>query len=320
MNPQTDPKPTLPIPIYHIAHHYYLYHAPTIAFLRANYHILGTLVGTLPQANQQNVFLGLPLSLLPEEVRVLCEKGIAFVVDDVAAHESGLAKIRTTTEGRLRREQLSARLRAIGMGVEERVQDEKNRERDAALSKISDKELQKRARRAEQKEAKKAATAEALDQGSLLGDNASSAVVDVKPVQSGKQMQPSETYSMTPASSIPPLETPVPPTTISLPAVPSSYPLYRHLHDLGYFMHPGLRFGCQYMAYPGDPLRFHSHFLVVSREWDQEIKLSTIIGSGRLGTGVKKGFLIGGVETESVESKTKDEGNVRCFSIEWGGM
>lgn len=39
--------------------------------LRIHHHICGVLSGTLPEMGQQNVFLGLPLILLPEEVVLL---------------------------------------------------------------------------------------------------------------------------------------------------------------------------------------------------------------------------------------------------------
>lgn len=42
-----------------------------IQTLRVEHHICGILTGTLPQVGQQNVFLGLPLMLLPEEVVLL---------------------------------------------------------------------------------------------------------------------------------------------------------------------------------------------------------------------------------------------------------
>ena len=62
------------------------------------------------------------------------------------------------------------------------------------------------------------------------------------------------------------------------------------------------------------------------------------MGGGRLGTGVKKGWLVGGLvkgkdeglmkeEEEEEEEQEDDEGKgqgkggeVRCFCIEWGGM
>jgi len=47
-------------------------------------------------------------------------------------------------------------------------------------------------------------------------------------------------------------------------------------------MTPGLRFGCHYTVYPGDPLRFHSHFLATGADWDEEFDLLDIVGGGRL--------------------------------------
>lgn len=72
--------------------------------LRVQHHICGVLSGTLPQVGQQNVFLGLPLMLLPEEIVLLVKNSeplrrhfacrlsltafadLAVLVDDVAAH------------------------------------------------------------------------------------------------------------------------------------------------------------------------------------------------------------------------------------------
>lgn len=121
---------------------------------------------------------------------------------------------------------------------------------------------------------------------------------------------------------------PVPSTSISLyhslPLSPSpsplgpapsktSYPLYKHLHANSYFLSPGLRFGCQFMAYPGDPLRFHSHFVVTGMGWDEEIEMRDIVGGGRLGTGVKKAWMVGGEDNDK-------PGTVRTFCVEWGGF
>lgn len=46
-----------------------------IAVIRAEYRVCGTLLGTLPHLLQQNVFLGVPLVLLPEEAVLLVDKG-----------------------------------------------------------------------------------------------------------------------------------------------------------------------------------------------------------------------------------------------------
>jgi tRNA-splicing endonuclease subunit Sen34 len=71
-------------------------------------------------------------------------------------------------------------------------------------------------------------------------------------------------------------------------------------------------------VYPGDPLRFHAHFLGSPRFRDEEIPLLDLIGTGRLATAVKKGFLFGtcgyfGLEFLPILDK-------RTFCIEWAGM
>ena len=100
---------------------------------------------------------------------------------------------------------------------------------------------------------------------------------------------------------------------------------------------PGLRFGCQYTAYPGDPLRFHSHFLCSGMGWDEEFDLLDLVTGGRMGTGVKKGYLLGGVakagdraggrrgrvsesEEKGIGVDDGGEEELRTFCIEWGGM
>lgn len=105
-------------------------------------------------------------------------------------------------------------------------------------------------------------------------------------------------------------------------------PLFTHLHSKNYYLTPGLRFGCHFSVYPGDPLRFHAHFLANAYAWTEEREVLEIVGGGRLGTGVKKGWLVGGrVERDdndngeaTREGVGEGEGEVRCFCIEWGGM
>ena len=70
---------TEPFPISAVAKRYFLYDADIVAYIRRQYNILGVLMGTLPQVPQQNVFLGLPLELMPEEARLLVEKGANVV-------------------------------------------------------------------------------------------------------------------------------------------------------------------------------------------------------------------------------------------------
>lgn len=337
MATDTTPSVEEPFPIFRLAHKHLIYDADTVAHVRREHNICGVFIGGLPQAPQQNVFLGLPLELMPEEARLLVEKGVAYVVDDVKAHKEGfLGNGLDADERRAFQAALSRRGAAAA-----RKQEEKSDERKkAALSKklgmdnwndIPEDMLSPSADRGKKKKAKAKArsglsTPSGMDESESLFappiDSVPSPAAD--PLPQTPETGP-EPWNVTPTTSYPPLR---PPPRSSQPTpepssieTPNSYPLFKHLHSQGYFMSPGLRFGCQYAAYPGDPLRFHSHFLCNGMDWDQEFDLIDLVGGGRLGTGVKKGYLIGGREEHDEDDRSEDaNGKVRAFCVEWGGM
>lgn len=269
-----DIRVTEPVPVFLLGTRHLVFSIDAITHLRRQHHICGVLVGNIPQATQQTLFSGVPLELMPEEARILVEKGVAYVVDDIAAHEKHV--------------QLSDDAKAA-YWEELRTQG-----LEAA-----------RAFKQQSVERKKAYYARAG-----IADADASGGDDLEPM------------GVTPTTSYPLLEAAASdPTTVvtGSPEVssPSSYAVFKRLHEEGYFLSPGLRFGCQYVAYPGDPLRYHSHFLVTGHEWDEEISLLEIVGGGRLGTGVKKGYMIGGAEPDEDGEGLKQ---ARTFSIEWAAM
>lgn len=304
------PTPELPIPISFISGRYLLFSADAATYFRREYHIGGVLIGTLPQVPQQNVFLGLPLELMPEEARLLVEKGVAFIVDEKNSHDHGMRTLVEADKRRYLQDLEDEGLRASKVQVQK-----KERQREEALKKVALKKQAKASSTQSQDASGDPVTIDEDGASDLFGsDNRPGSSRSLSRVStatvSAMGITPATSYPLLPYK--PPSEFIIP----ELPNVPASYPVFAYLHSEGYFLSPGLRFGCQYVAYPGDSLRFHSHFLVVAAEWDQELRLMEIVGGGRLGTGVKKGFLIGG--TEPTESE--DTAKVRTFSIEWAGM
>lgn len=309
-----------PFPISHISNRYLLFDVDVISHCRRNHNITGVLIGTIPNLSQQNVFLGVPLELMPEEARVLMEKGHAYIIDDVERHRKGFMEM--SREDRLKwleemdrkGAELARESMAKAEGRKERVLKEKGLGK--LLNKGSfeagegDSTVSGETLRAEDSSAASTSTTKEA----LLFDSTPphSSVPSVKPIP------PNQRQYITPATSHPPLPTPDPSLSLPLPTVPKSYPLFRYLHYKGYFQMPGLRFGCHYNVYPGDPLRFHSHFLGTGMDWDEEFDLLDIVGGGRLGTGVKKAYLIGGEDPSIQEGEEQD--SVRAFSIEWAGL
>ncbi|EME40431.1 hypothetical protein DOTSEDRAFT_74114 [Dothistroma septosporum NZE10] len=332
-----DQAVTEPVTIFKLANRYMIYDVNLATYLRREHNIIGVLGGTLPQASQQNVFLGLPLQLMPEEARLLVENSVAHIVDDVAAHKRNFLGQGLSAD---ERKAYQSALRKQGQGAAMEQAKKSEDRKKAALQKkgatenwndIPDDMFAPRVRKPKKAEKKREENDVAGGGGggggpadgddSLFGltANTTSANGARSRASSNASAASPQPYGVTPSVSYPPLRADTSATggAQDLPDVPDSYPLYRHLHENGYFMAPGLRFGCQYMAYPGDPLRFHSHFLCNGMDWDKEFDLQGLVGGGRLGTGVKKGFLLGGEEAGQIEDK---DGNVRAFCVEWGGM
>lgn len=319
-----DHKPELPVAISFIGGRYLLFDVKIATYLRREHHICGTAIGTLPLSPSQNLFLGVPIEIMPEEAQLLVEKGVGLVVDDARAHDLALRP----TADKSRRADYLAKIQKQSRQVEQLRAQEKEQSRKRALSKRS-KNSAGDSSSSTRDDGGAASLLDFDDGGSAKPDSGDSGITtsslnetpvtqtEDSPVKVLPNTMQANSYQVTPATSrllLPP--TPSPPSSSSTPQIaikdlPSSYPLYKHLHTEGFFMTPGLRFGCQYTVYPGDPLRFHSHFLAVGAEWEEQIDLMDIVGGGRLGTGVKKGYLLGGASPS---------GDVRTFSVEWAAM
>ncbi|KAK6531515.1 tRNA-splicing endonuclease subunit, variant 3 [Arthrobotrys megalospora] len=278
----------------------------------------GTLFGTLPQAQQQNIFLGLPLELMQEEARLLVDQRVAMIVDDSLAHRDAIKALSETDK---------ADILAVKIQEQDKLmlanREESMKKKEAAIenAKASGKWKTKPAKAP-------GASTSRTEEGSLFA-SASDTIVDggggEELASTGQRTSPedgSRQYIIPMASSaIGPHHLRLPQEPNHAPNPPEArYQVYKHLQSLGYFMSPGLRFGCQYVAYPGDPLRFHSHFLVKSLRWDEELSILDLVGGGRLGTGVKKAWMISGLEQPDKEADESEVQDVRTFCIEWAGF
>lgn len=316
---ESPSDPPLPFPIFQVSgkvERYLLYDINTITSLRQAHNILGVLIGTLSQSPQQNVFLGLPLELQPEEARLLVDKSLAFVVNDLDWHKRDLAskdadQLNSTRTEMYRNGMHIARVIRKSKQTRTREALESTRGSESATSEKG------------QSGSPNPETGNSSPEETLFGEVADrQRALAPSPPPSQPDDNSLVPWTVTETASHPPLTLPA---NTAPPIIPNvnvaSYSLFRHLHDLGYFMSPGIRFGCQFSVYPGDPLRYHSHFLSMSYDWDEEFELLELIAGGRLGTGVKKGWLIGGLEEPGKSDESEGiESNVRTFCIEWGGM
>jgi tRNA-splicing endonuclease subunit Sen34 len=300
-----DVAVTEPFPIFFSGGRYLLYDIDTITYVRREHHICGVLIGTIPHISQQNVFLGTPLELMPEEARILAEKGHAYVVDDVESHAAIL--MLSPAE----RNAFSRMLEKQGKEASQNSQKRSDNKKEEWKRKVAKRKAA--GNRSAESAAEPERSGTAMDQDADTTLFASSAAISTK----ASSRAAAEKFFVTPSTSHPPLATPAEESALPLPTVPQSYPLFAYLFSKGFFMSPGLRFGCHYCVYPGDPLRFHSHFLAVGKKWDEEFQLLDVVGGGRLGTAVKKAYLLGGAEEPVAGAQ---EHSARVFCVEWAGM
>ncbi|KAF4970862.1 hypothetical protein FZEAL_9955 [Fusarium zealandicum] len=283
---------SVPVRISKIAGRYLIFDSEAAAFLRRNENINGTLAGTAPQQPTQNIFLGLPIELRPEEAESLVHKNVAFLVDDVAAHQA-LLRNPSPEARRLYLDSLKTRKQTA-----QQVFAEKNARRAAEMA-----EKHGRSRPS----ASRPNPSNADDDALFSSDQP-----EPVPCQPDTAVKP---LGVTPTSSGP-LISPEAERTYQVEK-PIQGPLCGFLLSSGYFMTPGLRFGAKYSVYPGDPLRFHAHFMANQYDWDEEIPVLDIVAGGRLATAVKKAFLIGSRQPGTEETP---DGRMRTYSVEWAAM
>jgi tRNA-splicing endonuclease subunit Sen34 len=282
--------------ISHIANRYLVFDYEEVEILRRQENTCGNLVGTAPQQPSQNIFLGLPIELRPEEAEALVQRGAAYIVDAVAAHQNVLCQPGSSATDKyiqfLRQRKVTASKMLQESSAEKASNMAKRRGRPADASTQIHRTDSAASDEVDQPEgnAPKASLRRPEGQGLLsLGVTATSSRELISP-EAG---------------------------SVSLLSSPPANPLCRFLQNTGYYMTPGLRFGSQYSVYPGDPLRYHAHFMATSHSWDEKLPVLDLIAGGRLATAVKKSYLIGG----QMPGPTIDEdGPVITYSIEWASM
>uniref|UniRef100_A0A8C1UKG6 tRNA-splicing endonuclease subunit Sen34 n=1 Tax=Cyprinus carpio TaxID=7962 RepID=A0A8C1UKG6_CYPCA len=86
--------------------------------------------------------------------------------------------------------------------------------------------------------------------------------------------------------------------------------VYRDLRNKGFYLTSAGKFGGDFLVYPGDPLRFHAHFIALCISMDEELPLCDILAIARLGSNVKKTVLL----------CSPVEGDVVYSSLQWSSM
>ncbi|KAM9812719.1 tRNA-splicing endonuclease subunit Sen34 [Syngnathus typhle] len=241
--------------------------------------VVGALLGSLPRTPRQNVRLGRPLLLLPEEERYLGQCGALATetavsqpdagerVSQVALYEESLQQSYQEQRVLALQDRKAAVLHALGSSRPGSQVDgeEDTRQRLEAL------ECQFRFPR------------------TALAVQLSTARVGPAQVSPGPACR-----------------------AVRTPAADARYRVFADLRGRGFYLTSAGKFGGDFLVYPGDPLRFHAHFICLCLDVDERVPLMDLLAAARLGSNVKKTLILC--------SPNRHGEGVTYSSLQWSGM
>uniref|UniRef100_A0A2R8MJV0 tRNA-splicing endonuclease subunit Sen34 n=1 Tax=Callithrix jacchus TaxID=9483 RepID=A0A2R8MJV0_CALJA len=274
--------------------------AEAVQALRERLGVGGRTVGALPRGPRQNSRLGLPLLLMPEEARLLAEIGAVTLVSaprpDPRHHSLALTSFKRQQEQSFQEQSALAA-------------EARETRRQELLEKITEGQAAKKQK---------------LEQAS--GASASQEAAGERP--SSSQAGPSNGVAPLPRSALLVQLATARPRPVKArpldwrvqskdwphagrPAHELRYSIYRDLWERGFFLSAAGKFGGDFLVYPGDPLRFHAHYIAQCWAPEDPIPLQDLVAAGRLGTSVRKTLLL---------CSPQPDGKVVYTSLQWASL
>ncbi|XP_063227287.1 tRNA-splicing endonuclease subunit Sen34 [Bacillus rossius redtenbacheri] len=288
----------------------FVWNAEDWSTLRRQHRIVGQLVGSLARFPRQSKFAGLPLTLLPEEATLLVERGLACLQSVPALSRAPSDAVRKDLERHrklMHKEQV------------ELCVDERKRQVTEMIDRIMEGRRRKQAGQSSKKRRKSGA--EDAEQSGSRGQPPTeqeraerSAMLEA---ELAKVQAVSEDSTMVQVFTACPWlrEDDARPVEWSFPETPAEklrYATFKALWEQGYYVSPGQKFGSDYLVYPGDPMKYHAHFMVLCQDRSSPLLPTEISVFGRLGTDVRK--------TAVMAYFAEDGETVRFQSVQWARL
>lgn len=284
--------------------HLFIWNANDVSLIRREYRIVGNLVGSLPRQPFQNSQLGLPLQLLAEEAMLLIEKGYAEVLVNkrlegkpTKEEKELLHRLREDLYHQQSNLYRNERKQTI-ISMADRIVEGK---RKRLLDKLQGKERKKKQKKSPSVETDKddgsgnstvIKELEELDKNAVIEEEIKKIPnfsADSCMVQIFTGCPWSTTEDLVKAEWI-------------FPATEREklrYHVFQDLWEKGHYLTSGIKFGCDFLAYPGDPLRYHALYIVVCILPSKHFTPMDLIVYGRLGTQVKKTVILASYSSDN---------------------
>lgn len=277
-----------------------------LTHIRTHHRIHGNLIGSLPQYPRDTSQNGLPLSLMPEEVRLLLseESNSKFELVESQLKFESQPKIESL------KQQLDSEFTA---SINRKIREDRTKEIESNLDKIIEGRLRKNSNSnpISNIEEFRQKTLEELK--SKIEPDLPLSKITFKRFETESKLDSIRIFRK---FELEPLE------PRSLGAL--RYATFRHFWSLGYHLTEGQKFGGDFLAYDHDPIAFHAKFIIrcildsnQSEEEEEEFEFESqpylLQAYGRLGKNVRKYVILA-----SFASGSDDQ--LRLRHIRWNSI
>ncbi|XP_048186161.1 tRNA-splicing endonuclease subunit Sen34 isoform X1 [Perognathus longimembris pacificus] len=295
--------------------------AEAVQALRERLGVGGRTVGSLPRGPRQNSRLGLPLLLMPEEARLLAEIGAVTLVSaprpDPRQHDLSLAAFKLQQDQSFREQ---STLAAEARETRRQELQDKIAEGQAAKKQRLDQDSGA-AGGSQEASGSQAAEGSDANDGQASGEPEGTVLSSSKPGPSNEVAPLSRSALLVQLATARPRPVKARPLDWRVqskdwphagrPAHELRYSIYKDLWEHGFFLSGAGKFGGDFLVYPGDPLRFHAHYIAQCWAPDDPIPLQDLVSAGRLGTSVRKTLLL---------CSPQPDGKVVYTSLQWASL
>ncbi|XP_011504396.1 PREDICTED: tRNA-splicing endonuclease subunit Sen34 [Ceratosolen solmsi marchali] len=258
--------------------------------LRQEHRVVGECIGCIAKKPRQDTLSGLPMLLLPEEAKLLLEKGICQLIQHPVLKETPCESLKKKFEeyrSKLYEEQqecLIDQRRIQVLSVMDKIIEGKKRKTLGLHTR------KKKLKKPLDDETKTALDNVEVDRKALIEEEMS------------KLPKLKMTDALVQTHTAFPWHTDI--IKIENWSFPSNdeeslkYKVFKDIWEQGYYVTSGQKFGCDFLAYPGDPIMFHSQLLIHCKNRNEEMSVTELVAGSRIGSHVRKTLVFATLSTD----------------------
>ncbi|XP_012262301.2 tRNA-splicing endonuclease subunit Sen34 [Athalia rosae] len=281
----------------------YVWNAEDWLKLRRDYRIYGVLIGCLPRLPRQEVFLGLPLLLLAEETTLLIEKNIVRL----KSHASMYKK-----PDDLMRKVFQEYKEKLFIEQEICLREQRKKQIISMMDKIIEGKKRKILGIGTSKKKIRSQKIDGPTQTAMNIINIDRDTLLQQEMAKLPKLEKSDALIQT-HTSYPWLGDMEDRTSAwKYPSTPNEvirYKVYKDLWEHGFHVTSGEKFGGDFLVYPGDPMMYHSQFIVSCIDRQEMIPTLELIAHSRVGCNVRK--------TQVYATLAEKSQDVKYQSFQW---